>query len=57
MGHKSTVCTSKPGNMIKNIFIENVSVRALVDTGSELNLVRDDIYEQLKINRYLLNTE
>lgn len=44
------------GNMNKNIVINNVSLQALIDTGSPVSLVREDVFKRLKEHALIQST-
>lgn len=39
--------SGKEINCFKNIIVENVNLRALIDTGSALNLLREDVIKEM----------
>lgn len=51
----NTICVPHGNKMIKEVIIKNTRLDALIDTGSQVTIMREDIYKNLKLGQ-LLNT-
>ena len=56
----NTVTDSSSDRMFKRITINGVRVNALIDTGSQITVMRKDVYDRMKLdklrgNSYLFN--
>ena len=47
----NTVTDSSSGRMFKQITINGVQVNALIDTGSQITVMRKDVYDRMKLDK------